>query len=173
MKITNETWKPVVEYEQKYQVSDLGRVRSIDHWDGRRRVTGRVLRPGRVSGGHLSVALGKGNSVGVHTLVMLAFRGERPTGQEVLHLNHIPHDNRLDNLKYGTRSENLKMDYAVGVRRLPRYVGEAHPKAKFTDACIRVIRTSTLSMAELGRIFGVAYQTIDAIQSKRTWKHVI
>lgn len=36
---------------------------------------------------------------------------------EVLHINHTPNDNRLCNLRYGTRSENLAMDYAAGTRK--------------------------------------------------------
>ena len=171
--MTDKTWKPAVGYERKYQVSDLGRVRSIDHFDGRRKVTGKVLSPGSTASGHVSVALGKGNSVSVHTIVMLAFVGQRPTNHEILHLNHIPWDNRLANLRYGTRSENLKMDYAAGVRRLPKVVGEKHPKAKLDESSIRRIRVSGLSMAELGRVFGVCYQTIGAIKDRKTWKHVI
>lgn len=111
----NETWKPVPGYV-KYQVSDLGRVRSIDHWSGQRRVTGRVLKPGGSKSGHESVVLGRGNTKTVHSLVLVAFSGTRPLGSDILHRNHIPWDNRLSNLMYGTRSENLKMDYAVGVR---------------------------------------------------------
>ena len=78
-----------------------------------------MLRPGATRSGHLSVAIGKNNSCAVHQLVMQAFVGPCPDGCEVLHLNHNPADNRLVNLKYGTRSENLKMDYAAGTRKVP------------------------------------------------------
>ncbi len=134
-----EVWKDVPGYEGSYQVSSLGRVRSLDRllsipgytasWKGLpphercariQPVKGKMLRPGRRSSGHVTVALGRGNSQQVHALVLLAFVGPRPEGQEVLHLNHDPTDNRLENLRYGTRSENLKMDYARGVCRLPQ-----------------------------------------------------
>ncbi len=55
----------------------------------------------------------------VHGLVMLAFVGPCPEGLEVLHKNHQPADNKRTNLKYGTRSENLKMDYKRGRRTTP------------------------------------------------------
>lgn len=117
----DETWKPVPGYETKYQVSDLGRVRSLPRWTGQRNMSGKVLSPGgQKCYGHETVALGKGNSKTVHSLVMLAFIGPRPHGADILHMNHIPWDNRLDNLRYGTRSENLKMDYAVGARTTPQ-----------------------------------------------------
>jgi hypothetical protein len=91
----------------------------MDHHDGRRKVTGKVLSPGSNNSGHVTVALGKGNSKTVHSLVLLAFVGPRPDKHDVLHLNHIPFDNRLSNLRYGTRSENMKMDYEVGMRTTP------------------------------------------------------
>lgn len=123
-----EIWKPVAGYEGAYEVSDRGRVRSLERrvrlvtrqaGETTRLVPERMLRPGPTRSGHLSVAIGKGNSRLVHQLVLEAFAGPRPEGHEVLHLNHDPADNRLVNLKYGTRSENLRMDYAAGNRTVP------------------------------------------------------
>lgn len=119
-----EVWKGVPGHEDSYQVSNRGRVRSLTRRvrvvasgvDTTRLAKGRVLRPGRSRSGHVSVAIGRGNSRLVHQLVLEAFVGPRPEGQEVLHLNHNPADNRLENLRYGTRSENMKMDYEVGTR---------------------------------------------------------
>jgi hypothetical protein len=42
----------------------------------------------------------------VHSLVILAFVGPRPDGEQVRHLNGNPADNRLTNLAYGTQSQN-------------------------------------------------------------------
>ena len=98
-----EVWKLVPEYDGKYEVSDQGRVRSFQ-----RNPQGRILRPGRMPGGHLSVALGRGNSQCVHKLVLLTFVGVAPDKHECRHLNGDPADNRLENLCWGTRSENIK-----------------------------------------------------------------
>lgn len=125
-----ENWKDIPGYEGRYQVSDLGNVRSVDRYvrlatnNGatQRLAKGRLLRPGARPSGHTTVALGKRNSVGVHQLVLLAFVGPCPAGHEVLHDDHKPANNVLTNLRYGTRSENLKMDYAAGNR-----VGNQHP----------------------------------------------
>ena len=123
-----ENWKPVAGHEGAYEVSDLGRVRSVERrvrlvtrqaGETTRRVPAKILRPGTVKSGHVSVAIGKGNSRLVHQLVLEAFVAPRPDGCEVLHMNHEPCDNRLVNLKYGTRSENLRMDYAAGKRTVP------------------------------------------------------
>lgn len=123
-----EIWKDIPGYEGRYQVSNEGRVRSLDRpvrvvcqgIDTMRIAKGKVLRPGPSKSGHVTVALGRGKSRPVHQLVLEAFVGLRPEGCEVLHLNHVPTDNRLANLRYGTRSENLRMDYQAGRRTVPQ-----------------------------------------------------
>lgn len=132
-----ENWRDVPGHEGGYQVSDAGRVRSLPRrvrvvahgTEATRASPGRVLRPGTTRSGHVSVAIGKGNSRLVHQLVLEAFVGPRPEGCEVLHLNHRPADNRLENLRYGSRSENLKMDYASGTRKRPTWLTRARRAA--------------------------------------------
>lgn len=50
---------------------------------------------------------------------MEAFIGPRPLFSDILHLDHDPSNNALTNLAYGTRRENLLMDYKVGKRTTP------------------------------------------------------
>ena len=107
-----EVWKAIPGYEGRYEVSDQGRVKSYR----RGYVSGRILKPGRMPAGHLSVALGRGNSQCVHKLVLLTFVGPPPARHECLHINGIPSDNRLCNLRWGTRSENMRDAYAHGAR---------------------------------------------------------
>lgn len=116
MKTEEERWKDIPEFEGLYQVSNLGRVRSVDHLvrvvphpgtEALRLSPGRLLKPGTCNRqGHCSVAIGKGNSQMVHSLVALAFIGPRPPKHDVAHLNGVGADNRLENLAYVTRSEN-------------------------------------------------------------------
>jgi hypothetical protein len=130
---TPEAWVPIPGYTG-YEASSLGRVRSIDrlvHVTASHKAAahcmvrkGRVLRPATHSSpsnnsGHLMLMLGRGRHLEVHVAVALAFHGPKPEYKtaEVLHLNHVPADNRPCNLKWGTRSENLKMDYANGIKR--------------------------------------------------------
>lgn len=95
-----EQWRPVVGREDDYEVSDLGRVRN--------KRTGHFLKPGAMSGGHVSVCIGKGNSRTVHSLVMDAFKGPPPDGMEILHKDGVKIHNMLFNLAYGTRGENTQ-----------------------------------------------------------------
>lgn len=121
-----EVWKDIPGYEGQYQVSSLGRVKSLSrivngkcHYTDKpftRRTKDIILRPGRYcKSGHVSVVLGnKVNGQPVHQLVMRAFIGPAPTGQEVLHLNGDPTDNRIENLRYGTRTDNIIDVYRQG-----------------------------------------------------------
>jgi HNH endonuclease/NUMOD4 motif-containing protein len=109
----DERWLPVVGFEGYYKVSDLGRVWSVPRRNPRNNVRygGKILKPDKMSAGHLRVSLHIGNKVYrrfVHRLVLGAFVGECPEGMQVRHLNGNPADNRLENLIYGTFAENMK-----------------------------------------------------------------
>lgn len=70
--------------------------------------TGKSLNPYQGSrAGHLRVELPGRDRRYVHVLVAESFIGPKPEGLEVRHLNGNPEDNRVENLAYGTRSENV------------------------------------------------------------------
>jgi hypothetical protein len=88
-------WRAVPGHE-RYEISSDGQVRR-----GSRALRGYVNPRGYRE-------VGIDNAIRtVHSLVLLAFVGDRPTGQEVRHLNDVKLDNRLENLAYGTHSENM------------------------------------------------------------------
>lgn len=108
----SETWRPVLGYEGSYEVSDLGRVRSLDRMSSHgRRLRGRVLTALQGSGGYLQVGLhrdGEQRSALVHRLVLTSFIGPAPDGCETLHGDGDRSNNALANLKWGTRTENAQ-----------------------------------------------------------------
>lgn len=100
-----EEWRPVPGYERTYEVSNLGRVRSLK----RATTSGRVRKLRVNRHGYIDVNLSQANrtrTFTVHNLVMLAFTGPRPDGYEIRHLNGVQSDNRRTNLAYDTVSEN-------------------------------------------------------------------
>ena len=111
-----EKWLPVAGFEGLYEVSDQGRVKSLDRWatrsDGKRQhILTKLLKafPNGASN-HQRVDLrkeGKTYPRQVHRLVMESFVGPYPDGQEIRHLDGDPTNNALSNLAYGTRSDNL------------------------------------------------------------------
>jgi len=112
-----ETWLPVVGYEGYYEVSDLGRARSLDRAvvDKKgviQRRRGCPLRPSvNPKSGHCALHLrkyGSTTTVSLHRLVLTMFSGPAPEGMECCHENGNPSDNRLVNLRWDTRLENLR-----------------------------------------------------------------
>ena len=171
-KSKNEKWKDIPGYEGAYQVSDKGRVRSIDHYvrlvtrNGReitRLSPGKLLRPGvQRKSGHVTVALGKYNSKCVHYLVALAFIGPRPPGADVAHENGIPSDNRRRNISYKTRGENNK-----DVLR--------HKRRKLSLAQIKQIKRSTTyaQACVLADRFGVSVShTYNIMHGRRSYVYI-
>lgn len=119
-----EEWRKIPG-EAHYQVSSVGRVRSLDRMvrytgtnraDGSRFSRGKILRPGQKKSGHCFVALHRDQYWLVHRLVLLAFVGPNPDGQECLHGDDQPGHNRVSNLRWGTRSENMIDAYKRGRR---------------------------------------------------------
>lgn len=107
-----ERWAKVPDYPH-YEVSDLGRVRSIDYIrynnGGTFLYRGRILKTSTVKDGHLRVPLskdGRQRKFLVHRLVLAAFVGPAPEGHEGCHNNGNPADNRLANLRWDTSHEN-------------------------------------------------------------------
>lgn len=116
-----ETWRQIPGHPG-YEVSDHGRVRSMDRFvmlrNGRlRRLKGRSLKPGVSSNGYQTVALGAGNSRCVHELVLVTFVGPRPKGQVGFHKDDVRSNNRLSNLRWDTYSANSKNITRLGKRK--------------------------------------------------------
>lgn len=118
-----EIWKPIKGYEGYYEVSSLGRAKSLERmrWNGRGSYisAGRILKPSKNtsrSTPYYYVGLsrgGKTTSVSLSVLVCTAFHGPRPdniggdTDVECMHLNGDSLDNRAENLRWGTHTENM------------------------------------------------------------------
>ena len=98
---TKETWRPVLGLEDRYEVSDLGRVRTKP----------RVLKAWTLpNGGHQAITIG-GRRTYVHRLVAEAFLPEDTQRPWVNHKNGDPKDNRLGNLERCTPGENISHGY--------------------------------------------------------------
>lgn len=112
----NEIWKNIEGYNGKYQVSTLGRVRSVERTiinsRGRKQsFKETILRPDHAPNGYERVGLfhiGRLKHRRVAKLVYEAFVGPVPEGMEIDHLNGNNTDNRLENLRICTHKENCR-----------------------------------------------------------------
>lgn len=109
-----EIWKDIKGYEKRYQISNLGRVKSLKHYSGvhnkyNDRV--RIKKQQRENSGYFVVGLNKNKSqkiYKVHRLVAEAFIPNPDNKPQVNHINGIKTDNRACNLEWNTRSENMQ-----------------------------------------------------------------
>lgn len=164
--ITTEIWKPVVDYEDHYEVSNLGRFKRIKGIQGTS--PGRILKPWKTKTGYLSVTLTKDSirkSFKAHRLVALTFLTKDILRNDVNHIDNNRHNNILSNLEWCTRKEN--MEHAVKQNRMNR--GDNHHLAKLKQEDILHIRSSKLTLKELGDLYNVTGSHISRIKLNKAW----
>lgn len=176
-----EKWKPIAEFEETYEVSDRHRVRSqyVPRGRGKLGVVWRILKQTLDDYGRPVVTLylrGKRRHFRVSHLVADAFLPPKSSDDQVLrHLNDDPTDNRLENLAWGTYSDNMADSIRNGKFRTSK--GNANGMAKLTEDNVREIRrlyaTGNFTQRELALRFGVSHATIGRIVRREIWKHVV
>jgi NUMOD4 motif/HNH endonuclease len=124
-----EKWKPVPGFDWLYEVSSLGNVRGIAASTQKK-----ILKKAKDRDGYSVVhlcRLGRYKSLRVGRLVALAFLGQPPADRlEVNHINHIRDDDRLCNLEWTSRRENMKQALARRGGKWPWDWQELGPKSK-------------------------------------------
>lgn len=173
---TIEQWRPVFGYEGGYEVSDQGRIRSLDRqtWDGRcwRKIKGQEIKRCTQSNGYLTVNLRKdcvSCTRTVHSLVLEAFIGLAKQGQQCRHLDGDKKNNALINLAWGSVQENID-----DRRRHKTFLrGETMPAAKLNEEQVRAIRSDTRVARLIAADYGVSRRLISNIKTRTGWRHVI
>lgn len=148
-----ERWMPVTGFEGRYEVSDLGRVRSLilnTRHGERPRAAPKILRAGPTGNGYRQVVLcrpGKKQARLLHCVVLEAFVGPAPEGTEAAHDDGVRTNCRLSNLGWKTHRENV----ADKVRHGTRQVGERGSNAVLTrEQVIHIRRSYCKSSREFG-----------------------
>lgn len=168
-----EVWRPISGYEGAYEVSSLGRVRSLTRaLPSGRRWNGRVRSLHSTWSGHLNVRLTQGGRwLLVHRLVLEAFSGPCPTGMEACHNNGNPADNRIENLRWDTRKANN----ADKIRHGRSLRGSENNLAKLCAGDIDRVRDLSrfgITGRNIAAHFSVTPANISSILKGKTWAHI-
>lgn len=158
-----EIWRPIPGFNGFYEVSDMGRVRSLHGRHGK----GRILRPGLPSNPseYMCVSLhggGRRTRRSVHRIVADVFLPPRPSSKhQIRHWNGNRGDNRAINLIWGTAQDNA--DDRARHGRTQR--GSKHWASKLSEAEADQIRTSAEPTKILAERHGLHRCTIQKIRS--------
>jgi len=168
-----EQWKPVIGYEELYEVSSLGNVRQS--FSGFKTKSGYILKQPTTGAGYKRVTLyHPKKSIFVHVLMLEAFVCPRPDGMVTNHKNSNKADNRLDNLEWVTQQENV--EHAIDTGHFFTPVGEQCGPSKLTAKQVKEIRrlysTGDYTQAALGERYSVSDVLVSRIVRRLNWKHL-
>lgn len=165
--LPNEELKDIVGYEGMYQVSNLGRVKSLKFGKNL------ILKSGFSAKGYLLLKLSKNNTsktFRVHRLVAAAFIKNPHKKSDINHINGIKDDNRVENLEWNTRSENIQHAFSIGLSKAKK--GEKHNMSKLTTQQVLAIRKDNRIQREIAKDYNVSRVQISHIKRKKIWNHL-
>ena len=178
-----ENWK-LIRGSNCYEVSDLGNVRSvastITRKDGKKySLKAQPMKPFVSRNGYCIVPFKRDINAKktVHRLVMEAFCPV--DGMDNLDVNHIDgnkQNNKLSNLEWCTKHENMSHARKIGIWKPENRKGEKHPMHTLTEKEVREIKDLLTSKKyrqyEIAEMYNVSSTTISEIKTGRKWKHI-
>lgn len=164
-------WKPVIVDGQvtKYRVSNTGLIMSLH---GRQP---RIIKPRISYDGYHNAQLyigGKPKTIKVHRIVALAFIPNPAGLPEVNHIDGNKLNNRVSNLQWISRKENMQHAYDTGLCDIK---GEANGRSKLSLSDVRDIKRQLATgrlQKDIAREFNVVIQTISKIKNGECWAGV-
>lgn len=187
-----EIFKDIKGYEGLYQVSNLGRVRSLDkverlkcRWgfETTRPKKGRILTPRKHTNGYLRVGL-KEKDFFIHRLVAEAFIHKLKDKPEVNHIDGNKQNNRVDNLEWCNRQENNKHAFRIGLRTRDAMVKMANSEKRIAKLRKRRklskqavfdilnLKTNGFSDTQISKLFNISSGNVYEITHEKIYKDV-
>lgn len=174
--MTNEEWRPIAGFETLYEVSSIGRVRSLGRtvtyaWIGKTKTITKptkILSPETDKDGYRRVTLskedGKTKRFMVHRLMGIAFIPNPNNLPQINHIDFIRSNNVLSNLEWVTPKGNTRHSLKDG-----RYAKALTAKIVVE---IRARHAAGERMSSIGQELGLGHDTVRKIVLRERWGHV-
>jgi hypothetical protein len=173
--LPNELWKEIPQTNGRYQASSLGRIATMNYKNSHQI---RIMKPAKDANGYYRTMIiinGKLSTIKVHRIVAQAFIQNPLNKLEVNHINNNRDDNRISNLEWVTRRENL--DHMLNQNRQSLNNGSKNGMAKLTEIQVLAIRQEykpyVVQKQELAKKYNVSISLIKDIVGNRTWRHLL
>jgi hypothetical protein len=178
-----EEWRDILGYENRYQISNLGRIKSLHRFVN----SGNKLKPIKEiillqtlnERGYLRISLRKEGikkalQFSVHRALAIAFIPNPLNLPEVNHKKGNKQDNRFFMLEWNTRSENAQHAYDNGL--IKPNLGEKHQMSKFTEKQVLEIREihkdKSIFYSETAIKYNISSSMIGLIVRRKSWTHI-
>lgn len=181
-----EIWKDIEGWQGYYQVSDLGRVRSLERFNTLTRngttfksfIEGKILKISNDKVGYKIISLESSQkkfkkTYKIHRLVSIHFIPNPENKPMVNHINGIKSDNRAENLEWATAKENCVHAHENNLVESSK--GEHHYNSKLTEEIVLKIKYGKfegMSHPQIARLFGIKRLQVLKIRNGKTWKHL-
>lgn len=160
-----EIWKDIKGFEGFYQISNIGRVKSLRRFNAKGNLLKeKVIHSGINAWGYKVITLHKNcyrKSILIHRLVAEAFIDNPYNKSQVNHKSGDKQDNRITNLEWCTGSENMIHAYKTGLKKLP--IGELNPnnKLSITDKHkIRKLKIMGFKVNDIMFLYGISQSEV-------------
>lgn len=157
-----EIWKDVVGFEELYQVSSLGRIKSF------KKKNEKILKPYLDKNGYTNIGFcrkTRSKRYLLHRIVAIAFIPNPDNLPQVNHKDGNKQNNAKNNLEWSTPSENTQHSYDTGLK--PK--GSKHHNAKLTENQVLEIRESKSLHRDLAEKYKVSSGLISNIKNRKKW----
>lgn len=162
-----EQWKDIPGFENKYQISNTGAVKSSC------RNKEIIMSPALNTFGYPKVGLYKDSkytSATVHRLVAEAFIDNPDNKPQINHIDGNKANNNVSNLEWCTNSEN--MQHAWRERLCKPQNGSTNGMSKLTEQDVLNIRADERVLRDISAQYGVNISTISNIKNRKLWLHI-
>jgi len=163
-----EVFKPIPRYENKYEISNLGRIKSLPKL---RCKNEKILKP-IIVGGYACIDLGDGQTIKrflIHRLVAITFLKNPQDKPQVNHIDGDKLNNNLSNLEWNTCSENQLHSIKIGLRTTK---GVKNSQSKLKESDVIEIFNDKRQYKHISKDYNVSIPTISDIKRGYSWTHL-